>query len=481
MPVGTRRARSGGSGARPGHALRMRRGAVVALLATVVVPLSGCVAVIEGLASPLEPPVTDVREGEVTIVGAVDGPIDELARNALADLERFWSEQLPAVYGQQFVPLQGGYFSVDPGDVDPSVYPDGVSCGSSPLEVEDNAFYCQAAGEPNSDSITYDRAFLGDLAEQFGDFIPDLVMAHEFGHAIQGRVGFPRASIVAETQADCFAGAWTAWVAAGQADHTNVRPQELDEVLRGYLQLRDPVGTSLQEQSAHGSYFDRVSAFQEGFADGVVACRDNFTERRIFTQQGFRPGDLQTGGNAPGNLAYDQLDELIDETLPVFWASVFSRNGEQFEAPEIEVFQRTAPECAVEDRDLVYCEDENLVGIDETDLALEAYEIGDFAVVAGVSIPFALAARDQLGLSTDDTEAIRSAVCMTGAYGRAVFDEVLPPWVVSPGDIDEGVVFLLTYGTDPEVFPRTELSGFQLVDLFRNGFVRGLDSCNLGS
>ena len=457
----------------------MRRSGIVALLAACLVSLSGCVAVIEGLAIPREPPVVDVGDGEVSIVGAADGPIDALARNALADLERFWAEQLPAVYGQPFQPLQGGYFSVDPGAVDPAVYPDGVSCGADPLDVEGNAFYCQAAGEANSDSISYDRAFLADLAEQFGDFIPDLVMAHEFGHAIQGRVGFPRASIVAETQADCFAGAWTQWVAAGEAEHTTVRPPELDEVLRGYLQLRDPVGTSLQEQSAHGSYFDRVSAFQEGFSDGVVACRDNFTERRVFTQQGFRPEDLRTGGNAPGNLAYDDLDVLIDETLPPFWETVLSRYGEDFDPPAVEVFEGTAPGCAVEDRDLVYCEQENLVGIDEADLAIDAYEIGDFAVVAALSVPYALAGRGQLGLSTDDTEAIRSAVCLTGVYGRAVYDEVLPPWVVSPGDIDEGVIFLLAYGTDPRVFPDTELSGFQLVDVFRTGFVRGLDACGL--
>ena len=488
MPVGTRRAGSRGSGARPEHALRMRRGAVLALLATVVVPLSGCVAVIEGLASPLEPPVTDVREGEVTIVGAVDGPIDELARNALADLERFWSEQLPAVYGQQFVPLQGGYFSVDPGDVDPSVYPDGVSCGSSPLEVEDNAFYCQAAGEPNSDSITYDRAFLGDLAEQFGDFIPDLVMAHEFGHAIQGRVGFPRASIVAETQADCFAGAWTAWVAAGQADHTNVRPPELDEVLRGYLQLRDPVGTSLQEESAHGSYFDRVSGFQEGFADGVAACRDNFTNRRVFTQQGFRPEDLRTGGNAPGNAPFEDLLEedgpgiLVEDSLPPFWAAAFDRlGGDGFDAPAVEPFRGTAPGCAPEDRDLVYCPDDDLVGFDVADLGDDAYEIGDFAVLTGISIPYALSAREQLGLSTDDAAAIESAVCSTGAYGFAVFSGALRGVTISPGDIDESVSFLLRYGTDPQVLPDVDLTGFQLVDVFRTGFVRGLDACDLQS
>ncbi len=196
-----------GPGLFPGMSSGMRRTAVATVLAACAVPLSGCVSIIEGLPSALEPPVSSVPEGEITIVGASDDPIDQLAANALADLQDFWAEQFPQVYGAEFQPLQGGYFSVDPGNVDASAYPDGVSCGSDPLDVQGNAFYCQAAGEANSDSISYDRAFLAELAEQFGDFIPDLVMAHEFGHAVQGRVGFPPASILAETQADCFAGA----------------------------------------------------------------------------------------------------------------------------------------------------------------------------------------------------------------------------------------------------------------------------------
>ena len=456
----------------------MRRTVVAAVLATCVVPLSGCVAVIEGLPSALEPPVSSVPDGEIRIVGASGDAIDQLAANALADLEDFWSQQFPQVYGEEFQPLAGGYFSVDPDDVDPSVYPDGVSCGSDPLEVEGNAFYCQAAGETNSDSISYDRAFLAELAEQFGDFIPDLVMAHEFGHAVQGRVGYPPASILAETQADCFAGAWTAWVADGSARYTTVRPPELDDVLRGYLQLRDPVGTSLNEESAHGSYFDRVSGFQEGFADGVEACRDNFGTDRVLTQQEFSDADLQTGGNAPR----DQLPGIVDSTVTPFFEEVVESAGGDFEPPTVESLDGPPAGCAEDQLD--YCEGENVVAIDGSGFGSELYEIGDFALITGVAIPYALDARDQLGLSTDDTEAIRSAVCSVGAYGRALFDQRIeqPPdneISISPGDIDEGVVFLLTYGGDPAVIPDVDLTGFQLVDIFRTGFTRGVEPCGL--
>jgi predicted metalloprotease len=455
----------------------MRRTAVAALLAVCVVPLSGCVRIIEGLPSSLQPPVTSVPDGEIRIVGASDDPIDQMAANALADLQNFWTEQFPDVYGQEFEPLRGGYFSVDPDDVDPSEYPNGVSCGSDPLDVEGNAFYCQAAGEPNSDSISYDRAFLAELADQFGEFIPDLVMAHEFGHAVQGRVGYPPASILAETQADCFAGAWTAWVADGNAQYTTVRPPELDAVLRGYLELRDPVGTGLEEESAHGSYFDRVSAFQEGFADGVTACRDNFEAGRVLTQQEFDPRD-----DTSGNARRDELPGIVDSTVTPFFEDVVNSAGGSFDPPAVEGLEGPTPSCAEDELD--YCEDENVVAID-SGFASEVYDIGDFALISAVAIPYGLDARDQLGLSTDDEDATRSAVCSTGAYGRALFDDEIDqpkaatPIVISPGDIDEGVIFLLTYGNDPQVMPAANLTGFQLVDIFRTGFTRGADACGL--
>jgi hypothetical protein len=42
------------------------------------------------------------------------------------------------------------------------------------------------------------------------------------------------------------------------------------------------------------------------------------------------------------------------------------------------------------------------------------------------------------------------------------------------------VQFLLEYGTDPAVVPEVALTGFQLVDLFRNGFFQGPAACDVG-
>jgi predicted metalloprotease len=458
------------------------RRAALALLATAPqVLVSGCSISVVGLPSPGRAPASDIPSAELQVVGATDGPIDALARNALADLETYWGQQFPDVFGQDFTPLQGGYFSVDPNDVDPGAYPQGIGCGSDPRDVEGNAFYCQAPDAPNSDSISYDRAFLQELAEQYGRFIPALVMAHEFGHALQGRVGYPDYSISVETQADCFAGAWTAWVADGQAEHSQIRAPELDEVLRGYLLLRDPVGTSINTEAAHGSYFDRISAFQEGFEAGPTACRDNFSDQRPYTQGAFSTAnEAATGGNAP----FQQAQQFAADALPEFWGLAFDQVfRETFTAPQVEPFEGTPPTCAADDLDLVFCADEDVVGYDVQDLVGPAYEElddADYAVITAVSLPYALAARDQLGLSTDDEAAIRSSVCLTGWFSQVFTTTRLGGVEISPGDVDEAVQFLLTYGTDPSVVPEVPLTGFQLVDLFRSGFFEGAAACDVG-
>jgi predicted metalloprotease len=416
--------------------------------------------------------------GDVAIVGAVSGTVDDLVDDALADLEDFWAAEVPAVLGRPFEPPRGGYFSVDPDAVGPGDFPDGVGCGQEPAAAEGNAFYCLSPARPHSDSITYDRAFLAELADAYGAFVPALVMAHEFGHAVQARVGSSGPSIAVETQADCLAGVWTRWVADGNARRTTIRARQLDELLRGYLLLRDPIGTSTAAGSAHGSGFDRVSAFQEGFDSGPEACRDDFGPGRTFTQGEFiSDEDFRNEGNAP----FEQLPRLLEASLPEFWNRAFSEVFQlPFAPPAIDAFRTTAPSCAPEDRDLVYCPDGPVVGYDETDLARPVYRLGDFAVFTAVSVPYAIAARDQLGLSADDADAVRSAVCLTGWYSAQVFNQTVTTVQISPGDLDESVQFLLTYGTADELLASAGLTGFQLVDRFRSGFVAGVSACDVG-
>jgi hypothetical protein len=267
----------------------------------------------------------------------------------------------------------------------------------------------------------------------------------------------------------------------------SLRLPELDDVIRGFLLLRDDVGSDPDDTQAHGSYFDRVSAFYDGFDTGIASCRDEFGDDRMFTAASFDDDvDFAQGGDAPDPTLLD----IVDVTLPGFWDAVFTAAGRDFTAPAIEAFDGTAPDCGdlgAEDRDLGYCAADSAVYFDEAELAAPVYEdIGDFAVATAISLPYALAGRSQLDLSVDDAAATRSAVCLTGAYTAYVYDGAFAAEedggiTLSPGDVDEGVIFLLQYGVDDHVFPNVEASGFELVGQFRAGFLEDGRACDLGA
>ncbi len=441
-----------------------------------------CARLIDGQGGTSDGVRPNVAPSTLEIVGATDEDIDTLSRNALADLEAFWAETFPEVYGAEFEPLTGGYFSVDPDNFNEEDYPDDIGCFDGPEDVENNAFYCFPQ-EDGGDNVVYDRTLLAGLAADYGRFIPALVMAHEYGHAIQGRESPPSTlSIVFETQADCFAGAWTGWVAADNAEHFLIRASELDDVLRGYLLLRDAPGSGPMEDGAHGSYFDRVSSFQEGYDDGAQACKDNYTDNRIFTQQEFNDQqDFDNEGNAP----YDDSITISEDTLDAFWTTQFGEVFDaEWQAPTLQPYEGSRPECdgARQRRDVTFCEPDNRVDFDNQTLMPTIHsEVGDFAVSTLLSINYAQAARDQLGLDYRGEEALRSSVCLTGWYTSQFFlANIDAGATISPGDVDESIQVLLEYGEDPTVLPDVGLSGFQLVDLFRQGFVRGPSACDVG-
>ena len=454
----------------------------VAFLST----LNACTTVVAGAPNPANGIRQDVADSDLEIFGAGDGEVDRLVRNALADLNTFWGEQFPEVFDSEFPALEGGYYSVDPDDFNSDDYPDALDSDACLEDLVDNvsgnAYYCRAGDD--GDLIAYDRTLLEQLMTDYGPFLPAMVIAHEFGHAIQGREGVDsNKTIVAETQADCFAGAWTGWVATDAAQHFNIRAPELDDLIRGLVEFRDPVGSDPDADSSHGSYFDRTSGFQEGFDDGPTACRDNFDDDRIFTQIEFDPNDPDTTGDA----SYDDTFTIADSSLGTFWTDVLGSAGVDFSIPDLVGFDGNAPDCGGQgqERDINFCPADNAISYDESELTEALHEdIGDYAVIMAVAIPYSLAVLQALDRPIDDSAALSSAVCLAGWYSSTFADGDIPfdgnqgP-SISPGDIDEAVIFLVEQATRREVLPEVDLSGFQLVDFFRRGFVVGPDACGV--
>ncbi|HEY0506516.1 MAG TPA: hypothetical protein VGD12_00490, partial [Blastococcus sp.] len=134
-----------------------------ALPAALGVLLTGCSTAVVGLASPAADSTVDVPAADFPITGVGDEPIDQFARNALADLNTFWAQAYPDYFGEEFAPLSGGYFSVGSENPDDSAYPDsGIGCTDAPEtpdSVAGNAYY-----DFECDLIAYDRDMLAELA-----------------------------------------------------------------------------------------------------------------------------------------------------------------------------------------------------------------------------------------------------------------------------------------------------------------------------
>lgn len=408
-----------------------------------------------------------------------------VAQRAVEDVTAYWDETYPEVYGEGFEPV-AGFYPYGPDTESPP-------CGSPPPryeEIADNAFYC-----PGDDIIAWDEAVLMPaLNEDFGAFTVAIVIAHEFGHAIQDRfVTFDR-SVDLELQADCFAGSWTARVAAGEAQGFEPGDVDLDKTVAGMLAIRDLPGSDPNDMYAHGSGFDRVSAFQDGYENGAEQCAtyaDENVERTVAQFEFDREaGEDVTGGNLPledgpeGEGVYTAIERDLDE----FYAWLMDELGAEWTPiDELVVVDPDRDEVTCGGDTLsgdelrrisVWCQDENVAVFDGSDLADDLYGFGDFAVASELAQIWAVAAQSQLGVA-DHNQADLQADCLTGLWAASTFpgvEDVKPESqiVISGGDLDEAIQGFLAYSSGPEEQTRTV---FDRTSALRNGVFEGIGGC----
>jgi predicted metalloprotease len=147
-----------------------------------------------------------------------------------------------------------------------------TACGRADPERE-AAFYCVI-----DEKIYYSAEFRTLIENQIGDFAWVVVVAHEWGHHIQAKLGFDlgvvpdRAGEVApiefEQQADCLAGAY-----AIDAELIGwLDPGDVDEALAITEISGDPPGTAWNDPRAHGTGDVRIDAFLTGYNAGTAGC-----------------------------------------------------------------------------------------------------------------------------------------------------------------------------------------------------------------
>src|SRR5215207_4781178 len=139
-----------------------------------------------------------------------------------------------------------------------------LTTGCGPAGPQDVAFYC-----PPDEGIYYSPDFFLEQERTIGDFVPIVVIAHEWGHHVQRLIGLaPGAGNAFELQADCLAGAYAS--DAGQRGLLD--PGDVTEAVAASAEFGDPLGLPQDARGAHGINDDRVTSFMRGYLDGVTGC-----------------------------------------------------------------------------------------------------------------------------------------------------------------------------------------------------------------
>jgi predicted metalloprotease len=421
-------------------------------------------------------------------IGKVPQPYDDFLNAAFADLAQFWAAAMPQAYGLAFEPVQAIF----------ALYPDRQDlpelCGDVvPYEaVEGNAFYAGCA-----DVIVYDDFYLlPDLVERLGAAAVGVVAAHEYGHAIQGRTGFldlDLPTVDGEQQADCFAGAWAAHVARGESDLLQFNDQDVKGGLIAMIEIRDQPGGDVTEGNGHGTAFDRVGAFQEGFINGVTRCADflNNPYPRIDLQ--FQTEEeFATGGNLP----LDEIVAAMPITLDTFWAPTLSASGIAFVSPTITPFPTNGPypDCDGLTGDQLrnratFCRSTNTIVYDNEFVTDLYNRLGDLSLGYPIAEAFGDAVQVALGSGLTGEPRVLLNDCLVGAWLVDIVPNMNPTdptsiepinpnqqIVLSSGDLDEVVLTAVILGdeaTDTNVVG----SAFEKIDAFRAGVLGGLNGC----
>ncbi|GAA5058254.1 neutral zinc metallopeptidase [Nocardia callitridis] len=473
---------------------RVRSG-VVALIAVLAAALTGCdqeagapasnAAVapddstwaLAGAATATGPngPRPGMPDAPLTARNGDGGRIDTLALNTLSDVQDFWTKEYPKTFPGTFEPVTD-FLSWDAKAPKESAVD---FCRSSTYHLV-NAAYCSL-----DHSIGWDRGvLLPQVVAKFGEMGVVMVLAHEYGHAVQGQAklaGLFTPTLVKEQQADCLAGAFLSHVAGGDAAHFDMNTTEgLNSVLGVTVAVRDHDPDN--PGNVHGSAFERVAAVQIGYTDGAEGCK-KITKQEITKRRGGLPVTFEPG-EQDAQLPVDQeslttLEQALTTIFPTARAPKTDFTGLGDNCGGV---GRTAP--------VAYCPSTNTIGTDLPALAeragravpeedpLSAVVDGDYNAFVVFVSRYALAVQQDRGLTLTGaaTAGLRTA-CLSGVATTKLSEPTSDPHL-SAGDLDEAVSGLLADGAAAaDINGNTVPSGFQRLEAFRTGVLDGEPTC----
>ena len=211
-------------------------------------------------------------------------------RNALFinSIQDYWTDGLPQSFGKPYQPAKTVFFA------------QGVNTACGQADSGVGPFYC-----PADHQVYIDLTFWDELANRFGaegEFAQPYVLAHEYGHHVQGLLGTEaqmrraqerdpnnanKYSVMLELQADCYAGVW-AKNATGTTDQggekifKSITQDDINQALDAAAAVGDDAiqkktgGPVNESEFTHGSSAERQSWFNRGFSGGDPKQCDTF-------------------------------------------------------------------------------------------------------------------------------------------------------------------------------------------------------------
>lgn len=490
--------------------MRRRSIGLLAIAAAVLLTISGCAQSVTGSAT-----IVPAANANLSVTGDSHDQFDTTVKNAISDVMAFWKLNYPKVSGGHALPpLTGGLYSIDGDQVIANHGLSGPESGNGclsddPSAIIDNAFYCEV-----DDSVVWDRApdhLVPVLGAKYGPILVAMVFAHEFGHAIQNRLGVldeNLPTIDTESQADCASGAFMGSVLNGLAPHFRITAAQLDEALNGYLLVRDQTPTDAKDIS-HGNGFDRLSAIDDGIAHGASFCYAKSYFDRHFTERPFQTDtdngitDATRGGNqaigAVLSPAGTNPADGLQPNLNAYWTAAAKTVHKSF--TPVKYAQAPQPKCgASATSQFGYCPTDNTVyyssgfadqaynslaslniNTNTAEVSVVANQPADYALGTLFVIGWGMAVEHQLfGRSTTDQAGLLSAVCYSGAYSKSINTDApanTKAFVLSAPDLDEATSAMLNLVDLDQAYGARGTTGLQRIQYFVTGYNGGLSAC----
>lgn len=418
---------------------------------------------------------------------------DDFLLASFVDIEAWLQAEFEPAFGQPFTPLEGDVFAGYEERTD-----DIPGCGEPVTSYQDlrdfAAFYC-----PIGDFIVYDdgdEGLLARLADEYGPATIGIVLAHEYGHALQSRIGALDGSVptvTTEQQADCIAGAWAGRATNDAAAGVTFTDNDLRAAMIALITVQDPVGADPTGTGAHGSGFDRVGAFQVGFQEGLGRCALLIDEPLPLTPVRFTSDrDVLNEGNAPFGFEPDQLFGFLVPDLNLLYDNDLQDRFPDFVPLDLVAVQSADEiECdtpfGLFTLGVDLCSATNTVYLNEPAAIDRFNEFGDFAPGYLLGIVWA-----EHALVTDRSELrgeerqLRND-CLVGAWVNTVTPDpntfTLPEprddertASISPNDLTEAIQMAILIG-DPTSTSDVLGTPFEKIDAFRRGALGGFESC----